>query len=139
MTGRGPEPPIPADLGEAGTALWRRLTDAYEFAPWELTVVELVVRQCDDLDLLDRAIRDGGIMAAGSQGQTRLAQVVGEARQARASIARLLGQLHLPADSVNGEQSLTAAGRRGQKAAAKRWENVAKLPRGKGADRGETA
>lgn len=35
MTAPADQPPIPADLGAAGAALWARLTGSYDFEPWE--------------------------------------------------------------------------------------------------------
>ena len=97
----------------------------------------MACRQADDLAALEAAIRKGGVLTRGSQGQLRLSQVVAEARQARLALARLLGQIKLPSDGVGSEKTLTAAGRRAQRAAEKRWQGTAKRDRGKGATRGE--
>src|SRR4051794_5157990 len=68
-----PDVDVPAGLGAAGAALWRRLLANYEFsAEHELVLVELACRQADDLAALEQAVCDAGVMVVGSQGQPRL-------------------------------------------------------------------
>jgi hypothetical protein len=128
------KPRAPSGLGAAGKALWSRLTAGYVFEEWETTLVEMACRQADDLNLLDRQIRETGIVSVGSQGQERLAQVVTEARLARSALARLLGQIKLPTESAAGEKPMTERGRHAQKAAEARWSKHAKVERGKHSD-----
>ena len=139
MTAKAARPPAPTDLGKDGMALWGRLMDSYEFEVWELVVVELACKQRDVLALLEDAIRKDGIVSEGSQGQPRLSQLVGEARQTRLALSRLLGGLKMPTDSATGDRALTDSGRRAQRAAQARWAGHARLPRGKSAGHGDSA
>lgn len=113
----------PTGLANAGKKLWRQMRDAlpegWVFDERELAILERACRQADDLALLEAAIRREGVTATGSQGQRVLSPLVPEARQARLSISRLLGELALPVESE--AKPLTAAGRRAKRAADARW------------------
>lgn len=56
MTDSQPLPPIPADLKEAGTALFRAITEEYELRPDELTVLHSAARLRDALDDLRQSL-----------------------------------------------------------------------------------
>lgn len=115
-------PKAPAKLGDAGGALWRALTSAYEFEPPELVVLAAACRQADDIAALEQCILDDGLVVTGSAGQPRLSAAVTEARQGRLALARLLGDLAIPtADGESVERPMTAASKRAQKAADARW------------------
>ena len=140
MTARSPKPRQPPGLDAPGRALWKRFTSAYVLEPWEVTILEMAARQADDVKRLDDAIREDGVLTEGSQGQSRLAGVVSEARAGRQALAKLLGLIKLPSsDGAAEDEPQSAAGRRAQKAAQKRWADTPRLPRGKGPDRGDTA
>ncbi|MGB3772870.1 MAG: hypothetical protein WBA00_17165 [Rhodococcus sp. (in: high G+C Gram-positive bacteria)] len=46
--------PIPAGLGEAGSALWRSTADAFELEAHELATLREVCRTADAIDALRR-------------------------------------------------------------------------------------
>lgn len=112
-----------AALGTAGKRLHKQIIAGlgkdWELDEREAEILRLACRQADDLHALEAAIRKHGVLTNGSQGQMVLAPWVTEARQARSAVSRLLGLLALP-DSET--EPRTAAGRRGQKAANKRWD-----------------
>ena len=115
------KPKMPTGLGKAGQALWTRLVSVYDFDPWEVIVVESAARQADDVAALEKVIKDQGVIAKGSAGQMRLAQVVTEVRQGRIAVARLLAELRLPAEDA-AEQPMTGRSIRAQRAANARWD-----------------
>lgn len=119
----------PKGLGKRGRALWRSvvsgLPDDWEFDDREAALLGLAARQADDLALLEEAIASRGTFVSGSAGQPVLNPAIGEARQARMAIGRLLGQLELP--DGEEEQPRTAAGKRAQRAARARWDREARV------------
>jgi hypothetical protein len=112
-----------SDFGQAGRALWRSvtaaMTDGWELDERDEAILSLAARQADDLALIEAAISRDGAVTLGSRGQPVLNHALGEARQARLAISRLLGMLPIPADD---EQPRTEAGRRAQRAARTRWD-----------------
>lgn len=110
-------------LDARGRALWRSVVDGvpegWEFDDREQALLELAARQSDDLARLEAAIKAAGTFVMGSAGQPVLNPALGEARQARLAIGRLLGQLELP--DGEEEKPRSAAGKRGQRAARARW------------------
>lgn len=115
-------PGRPARLGPAGRALWGRLVSAYDFDARELAVVEAAARQADDVRALEDVLAADGPMTVGAQGQPRLSQVVGEVRQSRLALARLLGELALP---DGDERPMTAKQLQMQRTARVRWDRAA--------------
>lgn len=117
---KSPKPP--QGLGNTGRALWwqvlRALPAGWQFDEREEATLALAARQRDDLAKLETVIKRDGVMSVGSTGQPTCHPAVGEARQARLAIGRLLGALHLP-DS--DEKPATTASQRGQRAANARW------------------
>jgi hypothetical protein len=127
------KPRAPSGLGEAGRALWRRLTSDYEFDARELLVVEQAARQVDALALLERLLEDQGPVVVGSTGQPRLSPVLAEARQGRLAVGRLLDLLALPElpDEANAAEpvdvrrrTLNGTARRARHAANVRWARL---------------
>ncbi|WP_326826448.1 P27 family phage terminase small subunit [Streptosporangium sp. NBC_01756] len=116
----------PDDLGEAGSALWDRLTDDLEFDPWEVEIVEAACRQRDDIALLERVIAAEGVITTGSQGQPRLSAVVTEVRQSRLALAKLLAELRMPSMEEEAGKPMNGASRRAQAAANTRWDRKRK-------------
>jgi phage terminase small subunit len=115
-------PTPPEGLGAAGEDLWHDLHDELpermEFNARELAILTAACRQLDTIVSLERAIKRDGLMVTGSTGQRRLHPAVTEARQARLTFGRLLGDLHLP-DAE--ERPMTSAQQRAQRAATSRW------------------
>lgn len=126
-------PTVPDGLGDAGRALWAAILAGLEEASeddqggWELderelAILEAAARQADDLGKIEAAIEEHGVMTRGSTNQLVVNPAVAEARQSRAALAKLLGQLKLPTE----EQAPTlfdAKSLRGQRAANTRWGN----------------
>jgi hypothetical protein len=115
-------------LGTAGRTLWKAvlggLADGWQLDERELELLGLACRQADDLSLLEAAIKREGVTSIGSTGQRTVHAAVPEARQARVTISRLLGQIELPdAD----EKPATAATTRSKKAAQARWSRKERL------------
>ncbi len=117
-------PAAPQGLQKAGAALWRGIVAVYELDPRELTVLGLACRQADDVARLEAAVAAEGVVVEGSKGQPRLSQVVGEVRQSRLALARLLGELALP-DAE--DRPATARSARAKRAADSRWDRVARI------------
>lgn len=113
----------PKGLGNSGRSLWhsvlKAMPEGWELDERELALLGVACRQRDDLAKLEAAIKRDGAMTTGSKGQPVVHPAIPEARQARLAIGRLLGEIALP-DEV-AERPLTAAGRRGRKAAQSRW------------------
>lgn len=119
-------PTPPKGLNVAGRGLWVKLHEALpetvEFDERERALLELACRQADDVARLERAVRRDGATVVGSRGQTRLHPALGELRQARLAVGRLLGELELPNFE---EKPQSARSRHAQKAANVRWAQVA--------------
>jgi phage terminase small subunit len=111
----------PEGLAAAGRRLWRAivgdLAEGMELDARELALLEAAARQADAVSVLERAVKRDGTMVKGASGQRRLNGAVSEVRQGRIALARLLGDLDLPADQA----PRTASSRRAQKAAQVRW------------------
>lgn len=117
----------------AGEQLRRSILETYELDLRELRILDLACAQADDVARLEAAVAADGVMVAGAAGQRRLNAAVTELRNARLALARLLGELALPADEDAPAE--TAAQRRARKAAMTRWnrrENVRALRGGSG-------
>ena len=113
----------PKGLGTAGRALWRSVVsgipDGCELDDREATTLELAARQADDLVLLEDVIEEEGAVTFGSTGQRVVHPAIGEARQARLAISRLLGTLDLSDEEGQGGTLSSLAARR---AARSRWD-----------------
>jgi Trm5-related predicted tRNA methylase len=85
--------------------------------------LELLAETCRMLDSCDalRAVLDReGVTSVGSTRQPRIHPAVGELRQARLAVGRLLGQLALPGEDDKPAVS-TVLSARGRHAAMSRW------------------
>jgi hypothetical protein len=123
MTAKAKRPVFPRSLGTAGKRCWKALLDDLP-AEWELTARELellrnAARQGDLVAELETALKSEGIIVLGAQGQPRLNAVATELRQSRVALARLLGEIELPADESGATTS--AATDRARRAAQARW------------------
>jgi hypothetical protein len=110
----------PTGLKARGRRFWTAAVEAYEFTDAER---ELLVEVCRTLDLteqLDAVVRTDGLTIEGSRGQTVTHPAIGELRQARGLLSRLLAQLDLP--DVDGAASLPSAFTlRARQGASARW------------------
>lgn len=112
----------PKGLGNSGRALWcqitRALSDGWAFDERELAILKLACRQADNVAALETVIARDGVMSHGSAGQPVCHPAVGEIRQGRIVLSKMLGLLSIPDEE---EKPRTAAGRRDQHAADTRW------------------
>jgi hypothetical protein len=118
-TDDGPDPVAPPGLSARGDEFWRQTVAEFDLSDSEWLLVGEVCRVLDECELLRQALDDDGIMVEGSTGQRRVNPAVGELRQHRLALAKLLGQLGLPDE--DGETLLTPGQVRAQKAAQARW------------------
>ena len=85
----------PRGLKAAGKKLWEVSTAEFEWADHELALLEEACRVRDRIVELDAAVVSDGLMLSSSQG-SRVHPAVGEARQQRLALARLLATLQIP-------------------------------------------
>ncbi len=119
---------MPAGLGAAGAALWKRLTapvdgDELEFSVAELVTLELACRQAEDIAGLEKVLANDGPTVLGSRGQVRLSPIPAELRLQRAALARLVALLAIP--DADEDVGLAPTARRAQRAADARWRRQA--------------
>jgi hypothetical protein len=119
MSKQQSRPRTPTGLDPHGRAFWRNVTSRFELDPAELELLVATCRTIDTIDGLQTAVDSDGLLAAGSKGQPRLNPAVGELRNQRALLGRLLGQLQLPDE--DGTTLLTPRQVRGRAAAQARW------------------
>ncbi len=110
---------IPSDLGTRGRRFWTAAVEAYELTDSELSLLLEVCRLMDECEGLRQALAEDGTTVAGSNGQPRVHPAVGELRQHRLALGRLLSQLALPDE--DDDRLATPLQARGRAAAAKRW------------------
>jgi phage terminase small subunit len=90
---KAPRPP--ESLNAAGRSLWRAVLDGYDLDAGELRILELACQAADDAASARLALRSDGVVSSGRYGQTIAHPAVAIARQAEASVSRLLGQLNV--------------------------------------------
>ena len=98
-------------------ALRSSLPKSHEWTERDLAVLRLAERQAADIDRLEEDIERNGVRVSG-RGADVLNQALGEVRQGRIALGRLLGLVEIP-----GEQSTGA--HHGRKAAQARWQGAA--------------
>ncbi len=86
----------PSGLAARGRAFWSQAVDTYELTESELALLVEVCRLMDECEALREAIATEGTTVAGSRGQPRVHPALGELRQHRLALGRLLSQLALP-------------------------------------------
>jgi hypothetical protein len=114
------KPAPPADLGGRGRKFWRATVAAFELSAVEM---ELLVESCrllDECEALRSAVDRDGATVAGSSGQVRVNPAIGELRQHRLALGRLLAQLALP--DVDDRSLATPRTASARTATAARWK-----------------
>ncbi len=109
----------PSGLAARGRAFWSQAVDTYELTESELSLLIEVCRLMDECEALCEAIAADGTTVAGSNGQPRVHPAIGELRQHRLALGRLLSQLALPDEDDTALPTPLQA--RGRAAARKRW------------------
>jgi len=102
-----------------GAAFRSAALEAFDLSATESQLLDEVAATLDEIDALAAAVAVEGVTVAGSTGQTRTHPAVGELRQHRLALSRLLAQLSLP--DVEGEALPSLVQVRGRRAAAQRW------------------
>lgn len=115
MTARSVKAP-PARSASRGEAFLACLTDDYELTAVERELALEAARTLDLVDALQQQVDSDGLVTAGSMGQQRANPLLGELRQARLVLARLLSGLALPEEERPAAVSDAAAA-----AARARW------------------
>lgn len=99
----------PEGLGDAGRALWEMVTadlpSSWVLDGREAALLGLAAQQADALAELEALVAAEGLTTTGSQGQVVVHPGVGEARQARLAIDRLIGRLALPQPQKAGAET----------------------------------
>lgn len=118
---RARKAPAPTYLEKAGKSLWQsiheELPEGWVLDHRELAILRLACEQADDLESIRASLKAQGNVVEGSKGQPTMNPLLTEARQARQSISRLLGQLALPSPTA---EPMTMRQLQGQQAAKKR-------------------
>ena len=83
-------------LCTVGKRMWRRILAGYELRPDELFLLENACKVANAVARLEAAMQGEPLMVKGSMNQLREHPLLSEARQQRALLARLLGQLKAP-------------------------------------------
>lgn len=103
-------PKPPTTLGSAGRALWRDTLERYELAPTELRVLGLACSAADDAADARAALRASGVIVTNRYGQPAAHAAVAIARQAEASISRLLATLHVVDPPIRAPRTSSTPG-----------------------------
>ncbi len=112
----------PSGFSARGRAFWDRALDTCELSESELSLLTEVCRLLDECEELRQAVARDGMTVPGSTGQPRVHPALGELRQHRMALGRLLAQLSLPDDDETLQSPLQV---RGRNAVAKRWASHA--------------
>lgn len=116
-TPRKPTPP--KDLATRGRAFWSQTLDVFDLSEVEVQLLMECCRLLDECESLREAVDREGTTVLGSTGQVRVHPALGELRQHRLALGRLLAQLDLP--DLDGGALKTPTQARGSKAAQARW------------------
>jgi len=111
--------PSPPDLGVRGRKFWRSTVAVFVLSEVEMELLKECARLLDECEALRHAVDRDGVTVAGSTGQTRVHPALGELRQHRLALGRMLAQMALP-DDVD-EHLMSPVQARGRKAARTRW------------------
>ena len=106
---------------EPGEALIEAIRDGLppgvELDEREELILDLAARQARDIALAEADIEQRGYLVPGSKGQQVINPSVGEVRQSRLALGKLLGQIDLP-------ESTRDAVRSARRAAETRWKRA---------------
>ena len=127
----------PTGLKAPGKRLWAAVATKYVLTPAELEMLGQACRTADELDRLERAVRElSDLTTTGSTGQLKPHPLLEEVRRHRLLLERLCGSLNLPGEDE--EVGLRPGQKHGRRAINARWKNH--VPNAKLADlRGEAS
>lgn len=127
----------PSGLKAPGKRLWASVADMYVLTASELAMLEQAARTVDEVDRLERAVRQlSDLTVRGSTGQPKAHPLLEEVRRHRVLLERLTSALCLPDESE--EVGLRPGQKHGRRAINARWKNH--VPNGKLAElRGEAS
>lgn len=108
----------PTRLGPKSRKIWHSVVDDYDLSAAEARVLEDACREVDLIERMELEQRDAPLTARGSMGQPVPAPLIGELRQHRATLARLLAQLGLDSGGASAQDSASQSAR---DLARKRW------------------
>jgi hypothetical protein len=116
-------PRTPASLAARGKRFWVATVEEYELNAAGLALLEECARLLDEIDGMRAAVKRDGATVTGSRKQPRPHPLLGEIRQARLTLARMLKVLDLPDDEAEqpGPRPHPAVTAKAQRAAEKRW------------------
>jgi hypothetical protein len=95
----------PRGLKIDGKRLWNSVTEDFELAEHELSVLVEACRTVDALAALQSIIEKDGVTNVSPQG-VRAHPALVEARQQRVTLAKLVASLRIPLDDAQGEGRL---------------------------------
>src|SRR5215207_4748706 len=125
----------PTGLKAPGKRLWLAVAGLYVLTPAELEMLGQACRTSDELDRLERAVRElSDLVTTGSTGQLKPHPLLAEVRAHRLLLERLTTALNLPDDTE--EVGSRAGSRHARKAAEGRWRD--KVPTDTGDGEGNT-
>ncbi len=102
-----------------GEAFRKASLDGFELTGPELELLAEICNLLNEIDDLQSAVEHDGVTVAGSTGQLRVHPALGELRQHRLALGRLLAQLGLPDPA--GDSLPSGVQVRGRTSAKKRW------------------
>ena len=103
-------PRPPQSLDQAGRALWRAVTGAYELAPAEVELLRQACRVADNLARIDAALADSDVVVEGYSGQPRAHPLLQASADQRRVLDGLLRSMALPMpDEAEGRRRSPAA------------------------------
>jgi hypothetical protein len=118
----------PTGLKTPGKQLWAALATKYVLTPAELEMLSQACRTADELDRLEKAVRQlPELTVRGSTGQPKAHPLLEEVRRHRVLLERLTGALCLPDESE--EVGLRPGQKHARRAIQTRWKNH--VPTGK--------
>jgi hypothetical protein len=111
----------PTGLKAPGKRLWAAVATKYVLTPAELEMLGQACRTSDELDRLERAVRNlSDLTTAGSTGQLKPHPLLEEVRRHRLLLERLTGALNLPDEDE--EVGLRPGQKHGRRAINARWK-----------------
>ena len=114
----------PTGLKAPGKRLWAAVATKYVLTPAELEMLSQACRTADELDRLERAVRQlAELTVRGSTGQPKAHPLLEEVRRHRVLLERLTGALCLP--NEDEEVGRSPGQKHGQRAINARWHPVA--------------